>query len=386
LPLSLRHIGIRADDFNLVPEFLNQRPGERRGGYKGSKPRSKCHPRDRCFEPAVFPRPMDALEAHRVRPYTGSMHVHAHGAGGPTRVLKISLAVTLGYIVLLVVAGMRAHSLALLSEAGHNLSDFLALLLSLVAVYFQTRPANSTKTYGYHRAGVLAALVNATSLVAVSFFIFYEAFRRLQHPEHVQATVMMWVAAAGVVMNGVIALLLYRSSRGFGGDVNIRSALLHEVGDTLSTAAVIAGGWAILVTRNYWIDSALSFGIAVLILWSGFGIVRETLNILLEGTPRGMKLEKIESAIRSVGGVNDVHDLHVWSIGSETHALSCHISIADIPPSVSERILRDVKDRLLHDFRIDHTTIQFEHAICEVAHGCVIPVSESEEHHHHHSH
>lgn len=291
---------------------------------------------------------------------------------------------TLVYIALLVVAGIRGHSLALLSEAGHNLSDFLALLLSLVAVYLQSRPASSTKTYGYHRAGVLAALVNSSSLVLVSFFIFYEAFHRLEHPEPVQAKLMMWVAAAGVLMNGVIALLLYRS----GGDVNIRSALLHEVGDTLSTAAVIAGGWAILVTGHYWIDPVLSVGIGVLILWSGFSIVRETLNILLEGTPRGMKLEKIESTIRGVEGVNDVHDLHVWSIGSETHALSCHISIADIPPSVSERILRDVKDRLLHDFRIDHTTIQFEHVVCETAHGCVIPIVESaEEHaHHHHSH
>src|SRR3974390_156090 len=221
------------------------------------------------------------------------MHVHAHGAGGPTRVLKISLGVTLAYIVLLVVAGIRAHSLALLSEAGHNLSDFLALLLSLVAVYFQSRPPSATKTYGYHRAGVLAALVNATSLVAVSFFIFYEAFRRLQHPEPVQASVMMWVAAAGVVMNGAIALLLFRQ----GGDVNIRSALLHEVGDTLSTAAVIAGGWAILITRQYWIDSALSFGIGALILWSSFGILRETMNILLEGTPRGIKLDLLARAI-----------------------------------------------------------------------------------------
>lgn len=314
------------------------------------------------------------------------MHVHSHGGGNPSRVLKVSLAVTLAYIAVLVVAGVRAHSLALLSEAGHNLSDFLALLLSLVAVYFQSRPANSTKTYGYHRAGVLAALVNATSLVAVSFFIFYEAFRRLQHPEHVQASVMMWVAGAGVAMNGAITLMLWRSAGHSGGDVNLRSALLHEVGDTLSTAAVILGGWAILVTGNYWIDSALSFGIGALILWSGYGIVRETLNILLEGTPRGMQLEKIEAAMRSVEGVNDVHDLHVWSIGSESHALSCHISIADIPPSVSERILRDVKERLHHDFHIDHTTIQFEHAICEVAHGCVIPVSEGEAEHHHHSH
>ena len=158
------------------------------------------------------------------------MHVHAHGAGGPTRVLKISLGVTLAYIVLLVVAGIRAHSLALLSEAGHNLSDFLALLLSLVAVYFQSRPANSTKTYGYHRAGVLAALVNATSLVAVSFFIFYEAFRRLQHPEHVQASVMMWVAGRGRGDERRDRAAALSLQRGSGGDVNIRSALLHEVG------------------------------------------------------------------------------------------------------------------------------------------------------------
>jgi len=308
--------------------------------------------------------------------------MHAgHGAGERTsKVLRVSLVVTLAYIVLLLIAGFRAHSLALLSEAGHNLSDFFALLLSLFAVYLESRPPSSTKTYGYHRAGVLAALVNAVSLVAVSFLIFYEAFRRVQNPVQVHATVMIGVAAAGVVMNGVIALLLYRSGR----DVNIRSAFLHEIGDTLSTAAVIVGGWAILTTGQNWIDSALSFGIGALILWSGFGIVRETLNILLEGTPRGIKLGRVESAIRAIDGVNDVHDLHVWSIGSETRALSCHISIADIPPSVSERILRDVKERLLHDFHIDHTTIQFEHVVCEVAHGCVIPVNESEAEHHSH--
>src|ERR1700745_2553443 len=207
------------------------------------------------------------------------MHVHSGGGAGTSRVLRISLFVTLAYIALLVIAGIRAHSLALLSEAGHNLSDFLALLLSLVAVYLQSRPPSATKTYGYHRAGVLAALINAGSLVIISFLIFYEAFRRVQHPEAVHAGLMMWVAAAGVVMNGVIALLLLRS----GGDINIRSALLHEVGDTLSTAAVIAGGWAVLLTNNHWIDSVLSVGIGVLILWSGFGIVRETLKLILEG-------------------------------------------------------------------------------------------------------
>ncbi len=307
--------------------------------------------------------------------------MHVHGGGEKTsKVLRISLFVTAAYIVLLVVAGIRAHSLALLSEAGHNLSDLLALLLSLVAVYLEARPPSSTKTYGWRRAGVLAAFVNAASLVAVSFLIFYEAFRRLQNPEHVHAQTMMGVAAAGVVMNGVIALLLFRS----GHDVNIRSAFLHEIGDTVSTAAVIVGGWAILATGRYWIDPVLSVGIGILILWSGFGIVRETLNILLEGTPRGIKLALVEHAIREVEGVNDVHDLHVWSIGSETSALSCHISIEDIPPSVSERILRDVKARLLERFRIDHTTIQFEHVECEVAHGCVIPVNEEE--HHGHSH
>ena len=308
--------------------------------------------------------------------YSRSMHSHvghghSHGAG---RVLRFSLAVTMLYVVLLVVAGIRAHSLALLSEAGHNLSDFLALLLSLVAVFLEGRPPSATKTYGYRRAGVLVALVNALSLVAVSFLIFYEAFQRIQHPEHVHARVMIGVAAAGVVMNGLIALLLWRSGR----DVNVRSALLHEVGDTLSTAAVIVGGFAILWTGQYWIDAALSFGIGALILWSSIGIVRETLNILLEGTPRGMSLEAVESAMRKIGGVSDVHDLHVWSIGSENHALSAHVTIADMATSESDTILREINEKLGRGFGIHHTTIQLEHVVCETAHSCVIAVREEE--------
>lgn len=304
------------------------------------------------------------------------MHVHVgHGHSHSERtgkVLRISLAATALYIILLVVAGIRAHSLALLSEAGHNLSDFLALLLSLLAVYLEGRPPSATKTYGYRRAGVLAALVNALSLIVVAFFIFYEAFKRWQNPEHVQAGTMMGVAAAGVVMNGVIAVLLWRSGR----DVNVRSAFIHEIGDTLSTAAVIAGGWAILLTGRYWIDSALSFGIGALILWSSLGIVRETLNILLEGTPRGMSLEAVELAVRSITGVSDVHDLHVWCIGSENCALSAHVKIADITTSESDSILRAINDRLGHEFEIRHTTIQFEHEACETAHGCVAVVSD----------
>ena len=283
-------------------------------------------------------------------------------------VLRFSLLLTLGYIVLTVVAGIRAHSLALLSEAGHNVSDFLALALSLGALYLQARPPSPHKTFGYQRAGVLAAFVNAATLVVIACLIFYEAWQRLIKPAPVGAPLMMAVAAVGVLMNGAIAFLLHRS----GGDVNIRSALVHMLGDTLSTAAVIAGGWAILVTGQTWIDPALSFGIGALILWSSFGIIRETLNILLEGTPRGVNMELVASELMKVDGVRDVHDLHIWSLGSESHALSCHIAIEDIPPSVSERILREVQGRLRAEFSIQHTTIQFEHVVCDIDHGCVV--------------
>ena len=304
--------------------------------------------------------------------------MHTHAQQRTSKVLRLSLLATLIYIILLVAAGLRAHSLALLSEAGHNLSDFLALLLSWFAVYVQGLPPSSTKTYGYQRAGVLAAFVNALALVAVAFFIFWEAARRLYAPAQVAPRLMIGVAAAGVIMNGVIAALLWVSSR----DVNIRSAFLHMLGDTLSTAAVIVGGFGILLTGQTWIDPALSMAIGALILWSSWEIIRETLNILLEGTPRGMELERITAVIATIPGVNGVHDLHVWSLGSESHALSCHISIPDIPPSESEQILREVKERLRASFKIEHTTIQFEHVVCEVAHGCVAVVEDSHSHQH----
>jgi cobalt-zinc-cadmium efflux system protein len=310
------------------------------------------------------------------------MHVHASGTGDgvTSKVLRISLVVTLVYIILLVIAGVRAHSLALLSEAGHNLSDFFALLLSWGAVYLQGRSPNARKTFGYHRAGVLAAFINGLTLVLIAFYIWYEAFRRLLNPVEVHAGLMIWVAAAGVIMNGAIALLLLRGHR----DINMRSAIVHEIGDTLSTGAVIAGGVAIAVTGQRWIDPALSVGIGVMILWSSIGIIRESLNILLEGIPSGMELERIEASIRAIPGVNDVHDLHVWSIGSDTHSLSCHVSIADMRASESEGLLRLVRDELSSRYHIHHTTIQFEYASCEVAHGCVIPASPGHEHTHEH--
>lgn len=308
------------------------------------------------------------------------MHAHSEDLHdqNTARVLKLSLGVTVLYVALLVIMGIRSHSLALLSEAGHNLSDFLALLLTWFAVFIQSRPPTATKTFGYQRAGVLAAFVNAASLVLIAFFIFYEAAHRLYAPADVNAGTMMWVAGCGVVMNGVIALMLLRTRR----DLNIRSAFLHELGDTLSTAAVIVGGWVILETGRTWVDPALSFGIGALVLWSSFGIIRDSLNILLEGTPRGMNMDKVAERMKSVEGVIDVHDLHVWSIGSETHALSCHVRIADLRASESESILRGVKEVLAHDFHIHHTTIQFEHEVCEVAHGCVIPTSHTHDHGH----
>jgi cobalt-zinc-cadmium efflux system protein len=300
-------------------------------------------------------------------------------------VLRFSLAATLAYVVVTFIAGLRAHSLALLSEAGHNVSDFLALLLSFAAVYFQSRPADNSRTFGYQRAGVLAAFFNAVTLIFISIWIAVEAVHRLSVPVVVQPRLMMLVAAAGVAMNGVIAALLWKVAH----DVNLRSAFLHMAGDTLSTAAVIAGGAGILLTGKAWIDPVLSLLIAALILWSSIGIVRETLNILLEGMPRGMTLATIRSGMEQVEGVINVHDLHVWCLGSHSRALACHVTISDIPPSESACILVKLNHILKDHFQISHTTIQFEHIGCEALEGCVVPPEEmtgSSLHHHGHVH
>jgi cobalt-zinc-cadmium efflux system protein len=317
------------------------------------------------------------------------MHMHATPAGSKkmTRVLWISMAATLVYVLVTLVAGIRAHSLALMSEAGHNVSDFLALALSFVAVYFQSRPPTSKKTFGYQRAGVLAAFLNASTLIVIALWIAVEAVHRLSAPVEVQPRLMMYVAAAGVVMNGVIAALLWGVAR----DVNMRSAFIHMAGDTLSTAAVIAGGLGILLTGQNWIDPVLSIVIAAIILWSSIDIVRETMNILLEGTPRGLSLTRIRNSMESVEGVINVHDLHVWSLGSQSHALACHIQINDIPPSESNCILLKINELAKDSFHIHHTTIQFECEGCEVTHGCVVPMDEmvadtGHDHHHGHSH
>jgi cobalt-zinc-cadmium efflux system protein len=318
------------------------------------------------------------------------MHMVASNNRSMQRILQISLAATFVYVVATLFFGLRAHSLALISEAGHNASDMLAIVLSFVAVYFQSRPATDKKTFGYQRAGVLAAFVNAVTLIVLGLWIGISAIQRLYAPVTVEPKLMMMVAAAGVLMNGAIAGLLWK----FSGDVNIRSVFLHMLGDTLSTAAVIAGGAGILFTHLQWIDPLLSLIIAGMIVYSSWGIVRETLNILLEGTPRNLSLAEIRAAMGGVSGVADVHDLHVWSLGSNSHALASHVTIQcdeDREMSVAEcaGILDKIKDALWDNFHISHTTIQFETKGCETTHGCSAPpeLEPAGAHgHHHHGH
>ena len=314
------------------------------------------------------------------------MHMVATSSGRMQQVLKISLAATFCYVVATFYFGVRAHSLALISEAGHNVSDMLAIVLSFVAVYFQTRPATDEKTFGYQRAGVLAAFVNALTLIVLAAWIAVAALHRFAAPEPVQPRLMMMVAAAGVLMNGCIAGLLWR----FSGDVNIRSVFLHMLGDTLSTAAVIAGGVGILFTGMTWIDPVLSIIIAGMILYSSAGIVRETLHILLEGTPKNLQLTEIRDSMQAVDGVLNVHDLHVWSLGSSSHALASHVTIAEMPLSDCGCILEGINKSLRERFHIHHTTIQFETQGCETTHGCAAPPEleavGGHAHHHHHGH
>ncbi len=289
------------------------------------------------------------------------MHTHAHNRL-TGRKLAISLWVTAAFIVIEFAAGIRADSLALLSDAGHNFTDALALGLAWLAVWLQARPPDESKTFGYHRAGVLAAFVNALTLVVLALFIFYESYERFAAPRVVQEDIMIAVAAAGLVVNVVVMIALHADSK---RDLNIRGAFMHMLGDALSSLGIIAGGFAIAATGLPWIDPLLSVLIAVLILWSGWGIVRESLNILLEGLPRGMIRDEVHSSLCGVEGVIDVHDLHIWSLSSHSHALSCHAVIADRPLSSSAAILERINHVLETRFDIHHATVQFEHRRCE---------------------
>jgi cobalt-zinc-cadmium efflux system protein len=259
-----------------------------------------------------------------------------------------------------VVAGFRSHSLALLSDAGHNFTDALALVLAAVGYYLQNKPANKTKTYGYGRAGVIAAFLNASTLIVISLAIIWEAVVRLIHPEVPNAQIMISVAAIGLVLNAGIAAALHR---GHQHDINIKAAVLHMIGDAVGAVAIILGAIAIHYTGLTYIDPVLSMLLGLFIIYTAWDITHESLNILLEGLPRGIELTQITELMSSIEGVLDVHDLHIWSLGSSTHALSSHVLIEDMPPSASETILKRINE-VVKRFSIHHTTIQFEHVPC----------------------
>lgn len=268
--------------------------------------------------------------------------------------------------------------MALLSDAGHNATDALALLLAWLAVWFQAKPADEVKTFGYQRAGVLAAFVNAITLVVLSVWIFWEAYQRMMSPQPVSEMTMIVVAGLGILMNGGIMLGL--ASRRHS-DLNVKSAFVHMLGDLLGSFAIVIGAVIIYFTGFLQVDTLLSVLIAALIVWTAWDVIQESLNILLEGLPRGIELKKVTDALSGVEGVLDVHDLHIWCIGSNSSALSCHVLIDDIPPSASECVLLKINQTLLDKFHIHHTTVQFEHVQCAVSlNGCVIPAA----HHHHH--
>jgi cobalt-zinc-cadmium efflux system protein len=311
-------------------------------------------------------------------------HSHSHGNAHTTRILAVSLILTLAFVIFEAFAGFRAHSLALLSDAGHNFTDAFALLLAAFGVYWQARPGDHRRTYGYQRAGVLAAFVNALSLVALAGVLFYESYQRLIHPQAVAESTMIVVAGIALLLNLGIAWAL----GGHGGhhhDLNVRAAWLHMAGDAGSSAAIILG--AILIRYTGWlaIDPVLSILIGVAIVWSGWGIIRDSLNILLEGLPKGLALTTVSSELGRVAGVIDVHDLHIWNLGSDSRALSCHVLIEDMPPSASDSILKRINQVLCDRFSILHTTIQFEHMKCELADAhCTVNLQPAEKQEHRH--
>jgi cobalt-zinc-cadmium efflux system protein len=287
-------------------------------------------------------------------------HLHGPRTG---RVLIGSLALTVAFVIGEAIAGLRAHSLALVSDAGHNVTDAIGLVLAGAGYFFQSRPGNQIKTFGYHRTGVLAAFVNALILGCLSLALFYESIRRFRHPQPVTERVMIWVAAIGLVVNLAIAWSL-DSDR---ADLNLRAAWVHMLGDAASCLGIIVGAALMYLTGWLAIDPILSILIAAAIVWTAWDIFKDSINILLEGLPKGLKLSEVTRAIRQVAGVIDVHDLHIWSLGSEAHALSCHVLIEDMPPSESDSILRNLNGVLGSRFHIHHTTVQFEHARCVLA-------------------
>ena len=285
---------------------------------------------------------------------------HTHGPvndrQGARRGLRITLVLTGSIFVAEVVGGLYAGSLALLSDAGHMLSDLGALIVSYFALLIAQRPADQRKTYGYYRTEILAALGNAVALLLLTAWIVWEAVERVLEPTPVLAVPMLGVALVGLVANGLALFVL----RGHGANLNVRSAILHVVGDLVSSLGVVVGGLIILFTGAMWLDPVISFVIAGLIIVSAVRILREAVDILLESTPAGIDCAEVCRAMAGVEGVDEVHDLHIWAITSGMNALSGHVIVHPDRLPESHRILNDLKVVLFERFAIDHTTIQIE--------------------------
>jgi cobalt-zinc-cadmium efflux system protein len=262
------------------------------------------------------------------------------------------------FIALELAAGFAVNSLALISDAWHNLTDVLGLGIAWFAVRQIRRPADSVRTFGYHRAGILAALGNSVLLGVVTVTLFLEAVRRLRELPALPAGggVILAVAAVGVAINGAVAFALHRSGR----DLNLRSAFLHMLGDALVSLGVVVTGGVMLWTGWVWPDPVAGILVGVFILAGAWRIVREAVNVLMEGTPRGLDVEEVSAAIAHVPGVRGVHHLHVWSLGSDLTALSCHVVVEDQPISIGGLLVERIRKALLERFGIGHATIQLE--------------------------
>ncbi|PYT55256.1 MAG: cation transporter [Acidobacteria bacterium] len=307
--------------------------------------------------------------------HAGHSHVHDHGHAGRAHsalrpsVLGWAMAATLGLVVAEVFGGILGRSVALLNDALHNLSDVPALGISYLAMRWAERPADSEKTYGYHRAGTLAAFTNAFVLVLLSLWLGYEAVQRLRTPVEVIESWMIWTSIAALAVNGGITLALVRGR----GDLNLRSILIHNFGDALSNIAIVVGALIIRATGAHWIDPLLGLAIGLLVLWSSIGILRESSHLLLEGRPHEMSVEDVARAILTVEGVQEVHDVHVWSLGGGHNALSLHARIPDMHLDECERLLVAIQQLAAKQFGIGHTTVQLERAGLPAKSGYVMP-------------
>jgi len=298
---------------------------------------------------------------------TVSSHTHTHShlreaARQTTPRLSLSLFLTLAFVVVEASAGYFANSLALLTDAAHNLTDVIALGLSWFAIRLTSQPANAQKTYGYHRAGILVALLNSTTLVLISIGIFYEAYHRFISPPEVKSSILIGVGLIAVVVNLVTALLVHRGSE---TDLNLRSAFVHLMGDVISTVGAVIAGVIIYFTNANWLDPFVSVLIGFLILYNAWGILRETIDILLESTPRDLDIKKMVSDITKVDGVLGVHDIHVWSLTQNLRTMSAHILTEDISVSAGAEIQGRINELVYHRYNISHATLQLECVDCD---------------------